>query len=297
MTSPLRGRLSDSQPVSLLAELVDPAEAESAVAAGAEGVGLLRSWFAVLPDGSPRSVADQQAGYRRVLAAFPGARVSVEALDPGDRQGPFGVRGVRALQARPDVLSAQLDALARAMRETDADQVDVGVVVATVTEADEATWFLEEARYAGVATAGVLVDLPAAAVLAGPILRAASFATVDTDGLTRYALGADGAAGTGRWADPWQPASLRLAELVGASGSLAGKEISARGAGVADPLLACVLIGLGVTSLILPVDRLASVRTELARHSFADCLRYAELATRAASAEDARRRVRSAVDH
>ncbi|SHN46877.1 putative PEP-binding protein [Cryptosporangium aurantiacum] len=296
MNAPLRGRLADGQPVSLLAELVDPSEAESAAAAGAEGVGLLRSWFAVRPDGAPLPVAEQQAGYRRVLRAFPGARVAVEALDPGERQGAFGIRGVRALQARPDVLSIQLDAVSGAARETGAEQVDVGIVTAMVTEPEEVAWFLEEARFGGVATAGVLVDLPAAAVLAGTILRAASFATIDTDGLTRYAVAADRAAGTGRWYDPWQPATLRLAELVGASGSLAGKEISARGAGAADPLLACVLIGLGVTSLVLPPDRFEPVRAELARHAFSDCLRYAELATRAASAEDARRRVHAAID-
>ena len=296
VNQPLRGRLADGQPVTLLAELADPGETDSAAAAGAEGVGLLRSWFAVRSDGSPLPVGDQQAGYRRVLRTFADARVTVEALDPGERQGAFGVRGVRALQARPDVLSTQLDAISGAIRETGAHPVDVGVVTAMVSEPDEAAWFLEEARYGGVATAGVLVDLPAAALLAGTILRTASFATVDLDGLTRYAVAADPAAGTGRWYDPWQPAGLRLAELVGASGSLAGKEISARGAAAADPLLACVLIGLGITSLVLPVDRLEPVRTELARHKFADCLRYAELATRATSAADAKRRVVAAAD-
>ncbi|GAA0272665.1 putative PEP-binding protein [Cryptosporangium japonicum] len=296
MSAPLRGRLADGQPVTLLAELVDPAEAESAVAAGAEGVGLLRSWFAVRPDGSPLPTGDQLNGYRRVLSAFPGARVTVEALDPGERQGAFGIRGVRALQARPDVLSSQLEAIAGAIRETGAHVVDVGVVTSMVSEPDEAAWFLEEARYGGVATAGVLVDLPAAALLAGTILRTASFATIDLDSLTRYAVAADPSAGSGRWYDPWQPAGLRLAELVGASGSLAGKEISARGAAAADPLLACVLIGLGITSLVLPVDRLEAVRTALAQHKFSDCLRYAELATRATSAADAKRRVDAAVD-
>jgi phosphotransferase system enzyme I (PtsI) len=217
-------------------------------------------------------------------------------MDPGERQGAFGLRGVRALQARPDVLTAQLAAIAGAAGDTKADQVDIGVVAAMVTEPDEAAWFLEEVRYGGVAVAGVLVEAPAAALLAGNILRATSFATIDTDGLTRYAVAADEAAGTGRWCDPWQPAALRLAELVGASGSLAGKEISARGSGAADPLLACVLVGLGITSLILPMERLAAVREELGKHRFADCLRYAELATRAASASDARRRVLAAVD-
>jgi phosphotransferase system enzyme I (PtsI) len=296
MTTPNRGRLADGQPVSLLAELVDPSEAPAALAGGGEGVGLLRTGFAVARDGAPLSPADQQAAYTTVFQAFPGARVVIEALDPGERQGAFGMRGVRALQARPDVLTAQLKAVAGAARDAKADPQDVGMLTAMVTEADEAAWFVEEVRYGGVATAGILVEVPAAALLAGTILRAASFAVLDTDGLTKYAVAADGAAGTGRWFDPWQPATLRLAELVGASGSLSGKEISARGSGAADPLLACVLIGLGVTSLILPPDRLAPVREELGRHSFGDCLRYAELATRAASATDARRRVLSAVD-
>lgn len=293
----MQGRLADGQPVSLLAELADPAEAPAARAAGAEGVGLLRSRFAVGPDGVPLSSTDQRAGYTAVFDAFPGVRVVVEALDPGERQGTFGVRGVRALQARPDVLAAQLEAIARAATDAGVDQSDVGVVAAMVTEPDEAAWFLDEARNSGIATAGILIEVPAAALLAGTILRAASFATVDSDGLTRYALAADRSAGTGQWFDPWQPAALRLAELVGASGSLAGKEISARGSGASDPLLACVLIGLGITSLVLPADRLAPVRNELRRHTFADCLRYAEVATRAASAADARRRVNAAIDH
>lgn len=291
--APQPGRLADGQPVSLLAELASPRDASAARAAGAEGVGLLRTGFAVGTDGSPLPEAAQRVAYASVLEAFPRSRVIVEALDPGERQGAFGVRGVRALQARPDVLTAQLEAITGATRETGADPNDVGVLTAMVTEPEEAGWFLEEARFGGVSVAGVLVEAPAAALLAGTILRAASFATLDTDALTRYAVAADVGA---RWYDPWQPATLRLAELVGASGSLAGKEISARGTGAADPLLACVLIGLGVTSLILPIDQLAAVRAELGKHSFSDCLRYAELATRATSATDARTRVQSAID-
>src|SRR4029453_15647076 len=93
-----------------------------------------------------------------------------------------------ALRTPQKVLPTQPAAPARAAAASDAE---VWAVAPMVTDVDEAAWFVEKARYAGVATPGVLVQVPAAALLAGALLRAAAFAVLDTAELTQFTLAAD----------------------------------------------------------------------------------------------------------
>ncbi len=301
MPHPTPGRLADGQPITLLASLSDPAEVSAALAAGAEGAGLLRTEFVFAGRRTPPSVAEQHAIYAAVFDAFGDRRVVVRVLDPGPHT-PFltagrepnpalGVRGIRALRRQPQVLENQLAALARAAHDT---RAEVWAMAPMVTDVDDATWFVAQARAAGLARPGVVVEVPAAALTAGNLLRVASFACVSSDDLTQYALAADRqVAALSAWRDPWHPAVLRLVELVGAAGSLSGKPVSVCGSAAADPLLACVLVGLGVTSLSVPPPGLARVRAGLAQHTFGDCLAFTDLALGASTAVEARTRVAS----
>jgi phosphotransferase system enzyme I (PtsI) len=87
---------------------------------------------------------------------------------------------------------------------------------------------------------------------------------------------------------------LRLVELVGAAGAVAGKPVGVCGEAAADPLLACVLVGLGVTSLSMVPAALADVRAELATRSYPECVRLAQVAVGAPTAAAARERVADA---
>ncbi|WP_295011694.1 phosphoenolpyruvate--protein phosphotransferase [uncultured Microbacterium sp.] len=295
---PTPGALADGTPVALLANLGKPADAADAVARGAEGVGLFRTEFLFLSSTNAPTVAVQRAAYRELLAAFPGKKVVVRVLDAGaDKPLPFlndaheenpalGLRGLRALRASEDILREQLTALAEADAETEADLWVMAPMVATV---EEAGYFTGIAREYGLRTAGVMVEVPSSALLADRILQHADFASIGTNDLTQYTMAADRLLGSvSSFQDPWHPAVLRLVAEVGRAGAAQGRPVGVCGEAAADPLLAVVLVGLGIGSLSMAPAALADVRRTIAQHSLDDARRIAAAALDADDAATAR---------
>jgi phosphotransferase system enzyme I (PtsI) len=269
------GALADGTAVPLLANLGSSEGVEAAVAAGAEGVGLFRTEFLFLDSSAAPAVEAQKAAYAAVLAGFPGKKVVVRALDAGadkplsflndaaEENPALGLRGIRALRASETILRDQLTALAQADAETDAEVWVMAPMVATV---DETRYFTALAKELGLKTAGVMIEVPAAALLADRILAATDFASIGTNDLTQYTMAADRMLGSvSGFQDPWHPAVLRLVGEIGAAGTSLGKPVGVCGEAAADPKLAVVLVGLGVTSLSMSAPAIADVRDELAR--------------------------------
>ncbi|MFD0205154.1 MULTISPECIES: phosphoenolpyruvate--protein phosphotransferase [Saccharothrix] len=275
------GVLRDGYRVKVLGNVGSPADAVAAAAGGAEGVGLFRTEFCFLSAAVEPSVDEQRQAYAAVLAPFAGKPVVVRTLDAGaDKPLPFlapdpepnpalGVRGLRVAFDRPDVLERQLEAIALAAADTDAE---VSVMAPMVATAAEAAWFVERARAAGIRRAGVMIEVPAAALVAQEILAVVDFVSIGTNDLAQYVFAADRQVGAvAALNDPWQPALLRLVKLVGDAGTVLGKPVGVCGEAAADPLLACVLTGLGVTSLSMNHTALAGVGAKLASTSFDLC--------------------------
>ncbi|RFA07328.1 phosphoenolpyruvate--protein phosphotransferase [Subtercola boreus] len=292
------GRLADGTTVPLLANLGSADAAADAVAKGAEGVGLFRTEFLFLDSTSAPSVEAQQEQYTKLLAAFPGKKVVVRALDAGadkplsflndsDEENPaLGLRGLRALRANEQILRDQLTALANAAAVTEADLWVMAPMVSTV---EETRYFTALGRELGLNTLGVMVEVPSAALLADRILADADFASIGTNDLTQYTLAADRLLGSvAAFQDPWHPAVLRLVGEVGRAGQTLGKPVGVCGEAAADPLLAVVLTGLGVTSLSMSPAALADVRAELALYTLEQAQEFAALALAANSAFEAR---------
>jgi len=299
------GATADGHRVLLLANVRGPAEVPDALAAGAEGVGLFRTEFLFLDRTQPPTVAEQETAYRQVLDAFPaGAKVVIRTLDAGadkplafltprDEPNPaLGQRGLRAVRLTPEVLAGQLEAVGRAAA---AGRAEAWVMAPMVATAAEAAWFRDQAHRRRVAMAGVMVEVPAAALLAEAVLAEADFASIGTNDLAQYTYAADRQlSGLAAFQDPWQPALLALVARVGEAGRSLGKPVGVCGEAAGDPLLALVLAGLGVTSLSMAPAALAEVRLLLARHTLEDCRRLAAIALAAPDAETARARVREA---
>jgi phosphotransferase system enzyme I (PtsI) len=301
------GALADGTPVPLLANLGSPEGIAKAVEQGAEGVGLFRTEFMFLDATRAPSVAEQQEQYRTLLAGFPGKKVVVRLLDAGadkplsflndapEENPALGVRGLRALQAHENVLRDQLTALAAADAETDADLWVMAPMVATV---EETAYFTGLAHEMGIKTAGVMIEVPSAALLARRVLRVADFGSIGTNDLTQYAMAADRLLGAvSHLQSPWHPAVLKLVSMVGKAGQTVGKPIGICGEAAADPLLAVVLVGLGATSLSMSPSALAEVRAELANHTLAGAQTLARLALDTSDADEAKAAVRSAISH
>ncbi|MFE9104725.1 phosphoenolpyruvate--protein phosphotransferase [Actinomadura geliboluensis] len=289
------GATADGHKVPLLANIGGPKDLEQALANGAEGVGLYRTEFLFLDRATPPSDAEQEEAYRKVLEAFPAGRVVVRTLDagadkplaflpaPGEEPNPaLGERGVRMSVRHPDVLAAQLAALARAATDL---TVKLQVMAPMVTDAADAAWFAEQCRDAGIEHPGVMIEVPAAALRARDVAAEVEFFSIGTNDLTQYACAADRqVGGLARLQDPWQPAVLDLVAPAAAAGVPCG--VCGEAAG--DPALACVLVGLGVTSLSMSAPSLPLVRAALAKHTLEQCREAAAAARAARTAGEAR---------
>jgi len=299
------GALADGTPVALLANLGSADGAHQALELGAEGVGLFRTEFLFLDASTAPSIDEQQVQYSALFEAFAGKKVVVRALDAGadkplsflndapEENPALGLRGLRALRANEPILRNQLTAIAKAAAENTAE---VWVMAPMVSTVEETRYFTAIARDLGIKVAGVMIEVPAAALLSDHILVDADFASIGTNDLTQYTLAADRMLGSvSSFQDPWHPAVLKLVREVGTAGAQLSKPIGICGEAAADPLLAVVLVGLGATSLSMSPSALADVRTELSRFTLAQAQEFAGYALSANSAVEARAAVLTAI--
>jgi len=295
------GATSDGHPIALLANIGTAADAERAGALDVEGVGLFRTEFLFLERETAPSTEEQVAVYKRVFEAFGSRRVVVRTLDAGADKplafadlGPeenpaLGRRGLRLSAERPDLLDTQLTALGAAAGSTGAD---VRVMAPMVATAEEAAWFARRVREHGLPVVGVMIEVPAAALRSRHVLAEVDFASIGTNDLAQYTLAADRMAGElATLLDPWQPAVLDLVAAACDGGRETGKPIGVCGEAAADPLLALVLTGLGVSSLSMAPTRVPAVRAALRMHDLATCTAMASAARAARSPQDAREAV------
>jgi phosphoenolpyruvate-protein phosphotransferase (PTS system enzyme I) len=294
---------ADGVPVKLLANVGDGTSAVDASTYPLSGVGLFRTELCFLHRTEEPSVEAQADIYEPVLAAFrdPDQVVVVRTLDagsdkpiafatqPGEENPALGVRGLRLSFDHPELLDRQLDGVALAASRTGATTWVMAPMVAT---AAEATQFAEKVRSRGLVP-GVMVEIPSAALLADRILEAVDFISIGTNDLTQYAMAADRmATDLAHLTDPWQPAVLHLIALTARAGKTAGKPVGVCGEAAADPALACVLVGLGVTSLSMAASAVRGVGARLSTVTQDQCRAAAEAALAAADPAAARRAVK-----
>lgn len=292
------GALADGTKVPLLANLGSPKDAADAVALGAEGVGLFRTEFLFLDAQTAPTVAQQEEQYVELLRHFPGRKVVVRALDAGadkplsflndahEENPALGLRGLRALRAKIQILTDQLQALKNAQDQTDAD---LWVMAPMVADHEETRFFVDYGKELGLTTVGVMAEVPSLAVVADQVAEVADFVSIGTNDLTQYTLAADRMLGTvAAYQDPWHPAVLRLVKLLGDAGAAAGKPVGICGEAAADPQLAVVLVGLGATTLSMTPAALADVRAELAGVTLEQAKAKAAAALAATTAAGAR---------
>ena len=286
----------------LLANVSRPEEAVAALRAGAEGIGLLRTEFCFLGRRRAPGRREQSEVYRRILEPFEGRTVVIRTLDAGsdvplpflpasDEANPaLGVRGFRAFAADPEVLDVQLAAIADAAGRSRADVWGMAPMITTVEDAEQ---LVARCAAHGLTTAGAMIEVPAAALLAGPILARAAFASVGTNDLTQYTMAADRLAPElAHLCTPWQPAVLALVATACRAGT-PERPVGVCGEAAADPALATVLVGLGAASLSMSSRALGDVAAVLASVTLAECRDLAAAALAATSAESARALVRS----
>jgi phosphoenolpyruvate-protein phosphotransferase len=268
----------DGRRIRLAANAGSVADAQQAAGAGAAGIGLLRTEFLFL-DHRPDE-AEQEAAYRAIYAALPGCEVVVRTLDlGGDKPPPYldfgreanpflGWRGLRVALDEPDLLRTQLRALLRAGAGR-----AVHVMFPMVTTRDEwrrARALVDEVR-AELAAAGtpapaqlavgIMVEVPAAALLAPVFAAEADFFSIGTNDLTQYTLAADrGAARVAHLYSPIHPAVLQLIARTVEASHAAGHWTGICGEAAGNPAWAPLWVGLGVDELSMAPAAIPAVK-------------------------------------
>ncbi|MEQ6901109.1 phosphoenolpyruvate--protein phosphotransferase [Nocardioides sp. YIM 152588] len=298
---------ADGVPVKLLANVIDGPSAELAAKEPVTGVGLFRTEMCFLDRTEEPSVEEQADIYAAVLAPFAGRHhVVVRTLDAGsdkpiafaaheDEENPaLGVRGLRLSIDNPGLMDRQLDAIALAAERTGAEAWVMAPMVATV---DEAAGFAALVRDRGL-RAGVMVEVPSAALLADRMLEVVDFLSIGTNDLTQYAMAADRmATDLAYLTDPWQPAVLQLISMTALAGAAADKPVGVCGEAAADPLLATALIGMGITSLSMAARAVRPVGAQLSEVTQDVCRAAADAALSAADPMAGRAAVREVLGH
>jgi phosphotransferase system enzyme I (PtsI) len=291
------GATADGHVVAILANVQDGAAARSARQTPAEGVGLFRTELCFLNRSAEPTVDEQAKIYGEVLEAFAGHKVVIRTLDAGsdkplkfvghpeEANPALGVRGIRIADRNPGILTRQLEGIAAAAERTGNAPWVMAPMIATPAEAEA---FATQTRAHGLVP-GVMIEVPSAALLADRILEHVDFLSIGTNDLTQYTMAADRmSADLATLTDPWQPAVLALVAMAVRAGTAANKPVGVCGEAAADPQLACVLVGLGVSSLSAAAAAVAGVGAKLAQVTLQQCREAADAALSTATAAEAR---------
>jgi len=279
-------RTADGQEITLLCNAASAAETRLGLAAGAAGVGLLRTEIPFTGAAAWPSEAEHRRALDPVLGLLTGRPAVVRLLDfSGDKIPSFlagGQAGLPALLGHPRALADQLRAVLRSGRDT-----RLGVMVPMVSNLEEMalvrTALADAAAEvgAGEPELGMMVELAATASAADAFACVSDFFSIGTNDLTSQVLGMDRADPAMRPALAADPRVLALISKVVRAAGAAGVDVSVCGDAAADPAVLPLLIGLGVRKLSVGAARLPQVAEWITGTDSAAC---AELATRALKA-------------
>ncbi len=292
--------------IELAANIATPAEVDGALEAGAESVGVFRTEYLYVNRAEPPSEGEQFEAYRGVLARMAPRRVIIRTIDLGgdkpaagwdlaaEPNPALGLRGIRFALAREPLFRTQLRALVRA---SSAGNLAVMLpMIADLAEVRRARRMLdavrEELGVSAPVSLGVMVETPAAALLASELAAETDFLSIGTNDLTQYVLAADRMnPAVAELYDPFHPAVLRLLRAVSEAARRHGKWAGVCGEMGGDPLAAPLLVGLAMAELSMAPAAIPAVKDAIRRTRKSDAEALAAEALALASAAGVRERL------
>lgn len=279
-------RTRDGVNIEIAANVASSSEAQVAFENGADGVGLLRTEFLFVDRRTAPDEQEQRQAYQAVLDAMGDKSVIIRTIDVGgDKQLDYlplpieanpvlGLRGIRMAQVRPELLDQQLRALLQV-----SPLARCRILLPMVSEVDELLQIRQrldelcaELGLSQRPELGVMIEVPAAALMAEQLAEHADFLSIGTNDLSQYTLAMDrDHAGLAARVDALHPALLRLIAHTCAGAAKHGRWVGVCGALASDPLATPVLVGLGVTELSVSPPQIGEIKDRVRHLDAAQC--------------------------
>ena len=286
----------DGVRVEIAANIGNAADAESAVAHGAEGVGLFRTEFLYLNSKSLPTIDQQVQAYRQVITILNGRPLVVRTMDIGGDKtvdylgikkepNPFlGWRGIRMISEKPDLLRDQFYALLKAGLGT-----DLRIMVPMVSGVDEviqARALFEEALtrikdeirgISGEVQFGMMVEVPSAALMVEHFAPYVDFYSIGTNDLTQYTLAVDRMnARVAALASAFAPPVLKLIERTVRVAHAHKKWVGMCGEFAGEPMALPFLLGVGLDELSMSANSIPAAKRMIRSLSLEECQKVAQ---------------------
>lgn len=279
-------RTSDGMTIEVAANVASSAEALVAFENGADGIGLLRTEFLFVDRRTAPDEQEQRHAYQAVLDAMGDKSVIIRTIDVGgDKQLDYlplpveanpvlGLRGIRMAQVRPELLDQQLRALLQV-----SPLERCRIMLPMVSEVDELLQIRQrldelcvELELTQRPELGVMIEVPAAALMAEQLAKHADFLSIGTNDLSQYTLAMDrDHAGLAARVDALHPALLRLIAQTCTGAAKHGRWVGVCGALASDPLATPVLVGLGVSELSVSPLQIGEIKDRVRHLDAAQC--------------------------
>lgn len=303
---------ADGVRIELAANIGTPEDIESVLKNGAEGIGLYRTEFLYMGRTQIPSEEEQYNAYKTVLEKMDGKPVVIRTLDiGGDKELPYlnmpkelnpflGFRAIRLCLEMQDMFRVQLRALLRASMF--GNLKIMFPMIATLEEFRQAKQIVEEEKakliaegisVAGRIEIGIMVEVPATALLADVFAKEVDFFSIGTNDLIQYTMAADRMNEKVSYLyQSYHPALLRLIDMVIQAAHKEGKWAGMCGEMAGDPVAIPLLLGLGLDEFSMSASSILQARNMMKKLSREELEAHARKAMAMSTGEEAVRYVK-----
>ena len=296
----------DGVKVELVSNIGKPEDADKVVECDGEGIGLFRTEFLFMDRDSVPTEEEQFEAYKKVAETMKGKPVIIRTLDiGGDKSIPYlgleteenpflGFRAIRFCLKRRDIYEVQLRALLRA-----SSFGDIKIMVPLVTGVDElraVKVILEDIKrqldkdgiaYNKDVKVGVMMETPAACMMADALAKEADFFSIGTNDLTGYTMAVDrGNAKVAYLYSTYNPAVLRAIKRIIECGKAEGIMVGMCGEAAADPKLIPLLLAFGLDEFSVSATSVLKTRKTISDCSIDECKALAEKVMKCVTEEE-----------
>jgi len=296
----------DGHQIEVVCNIAKPEDARLVLENGGEGVGLLRTEFLFESSAAEPTVEEQCESLKLIAGELGSRRLIVRTADIGGdkpvswmhiphEDNPFlGMRGVRLSFKYEDMFRRQLEAIYRVALWQQEQEGETGIhimfpMIGRMSEWEKARDIAEQVRSqlnAPQLPLGIMIEVPSAVMIADHLAREVDFFSIGSNDLTQYTLAIDrGHPDLCDEADSYHPSLMKMIEMTVKAAQANGKWVGVCGNAAANPSLATLLVGLGVTELSVSPTNVAAVKNIIRAVSFAKLQEKAARALQFGSSE------------